>query len=102
MFIPSCQQELRGRKRPVAQMVPEKERSPSAVRAGTSNTALGNTGLSEDYSGHCMRRSAAQILFHSGVSIEHIVELGGVYQKIRQTALTNVLLQDVGVPTFAP
>ncbi|KAF4710786.1 hypothetical protein FOZ63_002186, partial [Perkinsus olseni] len=63
-------QELRGRKRPVAQMVPEKERSPSAVRAGTSK---------------CLRSQKC-----------------GRGSKIRQTALTNVLLQNVGVPTFAP
>ncbi|KAF4672274.1 hypothetical protein FOL47_000718 [Perkinsus chesapeaki] len=77
---------------------------------------LGVPRVGMSYTGHSLRRSAAQILFHSGVSIEHIVEMGrwrsaksltaaylrgGVYQRKRQTSFTKILMRDEAVPSFS-
>ncbi|KAF4651053.1 hypothetical protein FOL47_000683 [Perkinsus chesapeaki] len=68
--------------------------------------ALGGSAELAGYSGHSLRRSGAQLLFHRGVDIEHIVELGrwasskslsmaylrdGVYAPIRQQSITRAM-----------
>ncbi|KAF4672784.1 hypothetical protein FOL47_011362 [Perkinsus chesapeaki] len=73
-----------------------------------ASRAIGFRGcVGRSFKGHSLRRSAAQILFHHGVNIEHIVEAGrwassrslsmaylreGAYKPIRQAELTRIML----------